>query len=193
MAACGAGNEPVRSAASGTSEAKSTPAGGSRLVTDLSKFPRGEARTAPNVMLNFYQGQEEVGGASVQVSELMVSGKPLVLNFWAAFCPPCRAEMPDLQAAYLEKRERVTLIGIDVGPFVGLGSIEDGRALAAELGVTYPLATTADPIVVRDYKVLGMPTTVFIKPDGTISRVWTGLMNKDLIIQLIDELLAESF
>ena len=193
LVACGAGTEAEVSTIAMPNEVTSVPAGGSKLATDLSKFPRGEARPAPDVLLNFYQGEQEVGGANVLVSELISSGKPLVLNFWAGLCPPCRAEMPDLQAAYIEKRDQVNLIGIDVGPFIGLGSIEEGRELAEELGVTYPLATTADANVVRDYKVLGMPTTVFITPDGAISRVWTGLMNKDLITQLMDELLAESF
>lgn len=56
--------------------------------------------------------------------------------------PTCRVEMPDLQAVYEEFNEEIMLIGLDVGPFIGLGSREDGKALLQELEVTYPAGTT---------------------------------------------------
>ena len=51
---------------------------------------------------------------------------------------PCRAEMPQFQAFHEEFKDQVTLLGIDLGPFTGLGSHEDADELLQELGVTYP-------------------------------------------------------
>ena len=100
--------------------------------------------------------------------------------------------MPDLQEVYEEHKDRVLLFGLDIGPFVGLGSREDGQALLEELNITYPAGTTFEAGVVRDYQVLGMPTTYFIKPNGEIINQWTGLLTKDKTIELVEELLAAS-
>jgi thiol-disulfide isomerase/thioredoxin len=116
-------------------------------------------------------------------------GKPVVLNFWAALCPPCRAEMPDFQEVYDERHDEVTIIGIDIGQQQYLGSREDAKKLLVDLGVTYPAGTTFDEGVVRDFRVVGMPTTFFINTDGSLLRAWSGLLTKAKINELIDEML----
>jgi len=112
------------------------------------------------------------------------------LNFWAGLCPPCRAEMPDLDEFATEYSDRVVLFGLDVGPFSGLGSRNDGRQLVEELGVTYLMGTTTDASVVRAYEVFGMPTTVFLTPDGDIHRSWSGLMTASKLAEITDDLIA---
>lgn len=168
-------------------------AGGSApqyAFTPVSDEPESRGR-APDFKVSVYQGDDVLGGRELKFSELL-GKQPIVLNFWAGLCPPCRAEMPDLQAMYNQNQDRLLLLGLDVGPFVGLGSREDGRRLLDELKVTFPTATTLDAQVVRDYKLVGMPTTYFIKPDGTIHRQWTGLLNKKKLDELVNELLAAS-
>jgi hypothetical protein len=100
--------------------------------------------------------------------------------------------MPDLEAVYAANKSKIALVGVDVGRFIGLGTVEQGKSLAAEVGVTYPLATTSDATVIPNYKVLGMPTTAFITPDGMVQRTWTGLLNEEMMTRLIDELLEAS-
>ena len=73
----------------------------------------------------FYQGADTLGGDPVRFSELFGQGKPVVLNLWAGLCPICRTEMPELQAAYEKYGERVLFVGVDIGPFVGLGDEDD--------------------------------------------------------------------
>ena len=133
-----------------------------------------------------------LGGSETFLSKLLFKGKPVVLNFWAGACPPCRAEMPEFEQVHQQYKDRVILFGRDVGPFVGLSSREDGKRLIQELGITYPTGTTFDPEVVREYGVLGMPTTVFIQPNGKIVRKWTGLLTKSKMSGLVEELLAAS-
>ena len=151
---------------------------------------------APDFLITAYQGEEMLGGKEITLSQLFsrdfAQRKPLILNFWAGLCPPCRIELPDLQEVHEEYKGRALLFGLDVGPFVGLGSRKDGRALLEELKVTYPNGTTFDAEVVRAYSILGMPTTFFIKPTGEIVEKWTGLLNEDKMTELVEELLAAS-
>lgn len=154
--------------------------------------PDSSSDLAPNFQISVYQGQEVLGGQETELANLLGQGKPVVLNFWAGLCPPCRLEMPDLQAAHQEYQDKILLFGLDVGVFTGLGSQEDGLALLRELEVTYPAGTTSDAGVVRDYQVIGMPTTYFIAPDGKIVRKWTGLLTRDKLVELIEELLEAS-
>ncbi len=139
-----------------------------------------------------YQGEDVLGGSSVMFSEVLAQGRPVVLNLWAGLCPVCRAEMPELQAAHEEYGDRVLVIGVDIGPFVGLGSEEDARALLDELKITFPAGTTSDAGVVRDYKVLGTPTTLFFKPDGEIIQRWTGRLTPGQLNEYIEALLDAS-
>ena len=147
---------------------------------------------APDFLLTAYQGEAALGGDEVRISEILAQGKPVVLNFWAGACPPCVKEMPDLQEVYDAYQGEVLLVGLDVGPFVYLGTREEGQALLGDLGVTYPSGTTFDSGIVQAYGLVGMPTTYFIKPDGQIVRQWTGLLTKEKMTELVEELLAKS-
>jgi thiol:disulfide interchange protein len=79
-----------------------------------------------------------------------------------------------------------------VGTFVGLGTEEDGRALLKDVGVTYPAGTTSNAEVMKAYQVIGMPTTVFIAPNGEIVQKWTGLLTKSKMEELVQKLLEAS-
>ncbi len=147
---------------------------------------------APDFQVVAYQGEDVLGGKEAAFSNLLSKEKPVVLNFWAGACPPCRAEMPDFEQVHQQYKERVILFGLDVGPFVGLGSREEGKKLIEELGITYPNGTTFDAEVVKGYGVLGMPTTLFIKPNGKIVKKWTGLLSKNKMVELVEDLLSAS-
>lgn len=147
---------------------------------------------APDFALTMYQGEDVVGFQEGRFSELFGHGKPVVLNFWAGLCPPCRAEMPDFQQVYDARGEEFILLGLDVGPYTGLGSNEDGLALLRELGVTYPAGTTPDGAVVRQYEVRGMPTTVLLTSEGAVFRNHTGVLNAEALNDLLDRLIAAS-
>ena len=84
------------------------------------------------------------------------------------------------------------IIGVDIGPFVGLGSRQDALALLDELEITYPAGTTSDAAVMRDYKVLGTPANYFIKPDGEIIQQWNGFLTGDQLNGHIEALLEAS-
>ena len=143
---------------------------------------------APDFTINVFQGQEAVGGDQVALSQLLGT-RPIVLNFWAGLCPPCRAEMPDLQMFYEDFKDQVLLLGIDLGQFTGLGTQEDAQELLQELGVSYPAGSTENASVIPDYRVLGMPSTVFIDGNGEIFSNWTGVLNDKVLREKTLEML----
>jgi thiol-disulfide isomerase/thioredoxin len=139
-----------------------------------------------------YQGGDALGGESVKFSQVLAQGRPVVLNMWAGLCPACRAEMPGLQRAHDEYGDEVLVLGIDVGPFIGLGAEADGQALLDDLAITFPAGTTPDAYVIRDYGVLGTPTTFFFTPGGALVQQWTGRMTEAQLDQAVQELLQVS-
>ena len=149
----------------------------------------GTAR-ASDFSFSLYQGVSELGGLR-EMNLSRLHGKPIVLNFWAGNCPPCRAEMPQFQLFYDEFRDDITLLGIDIGPFTGLGSHRDAENLLRELGITYPAGFTDDAGVPRKYRVTSMPTTVFIKSDGEIFERRSGALNRNTLVRLTSAMLAE--
>ena len=148
---------------------------------------------APDVEIAMYQGDATVGGSRIRLSQLWAKGKPVVLNYFAGLCPPCRTELPDFQRLYAgSAKDKFILIGVDVGSFVGLGSRDDGKALLRELGITFPAGTIFSADGFRRYGILGMPTTVFITAGGKILMKYTGTLTRDQMDAFVRELLKAS-
>ena len=152
----------------------------------------GTLQAAPDFSLSVYQGEEVLGGVDLNLSDVTALGKPVVLNFWAGLCPPCRVEMPGFQRVHEARGNQITLLGVDVGPFTGLGSREDGIELLRQIGVTYPIASASTARSVQVYRVISMPTTVFITADGRIVRRVSGAISEARLNSLIDELIQVS-
>ena len=155
--------------------------------TSSSTTAGGSEGTPPNFEFTLYQGESRLGAEDLDFAQFQ--GQPIVLNFWAGLCPPCRAEMPGFQPFYDHSKEDVLLLGIDVGQFTGLGSKRDARNLLQELGVSYPAGFTDDGSVMRKYEVLGMPTTIFINSRGDIVENWTGPIDQQTLQRITDAIL----
>jgi hypothetical protein len=91
--------------------------------------------------------------------------------------------MPDLQEFNEEFQDRALLLGVDLGQFTGLGNASDAKELLADLAVTYPAGFTSDSAVIRNYQILGMPTTIFIDREGQIFSKWTGALNRTVLVE----------
>ena len=184
LSACAGGSANGSATGSTTSSTNSEKAS----VDSPASKPAAED-LAYDFSFTLYQGADELGAGSLTMADLR--GKPVVLNFWAGLCPPCRAEMPDLQEFHDEFKEKVTLIGVDVGQFTGLGDRESAKALLTELGISYPAGYTGDGGVMQGYKVLGMPTTVFLNSKGEVFRKWGGVLNRDTLVEITNDMLAK--
>ncbi|MBT3942376.1 MAG: TlpA family protein disulfide reductase [Chloroflexi bacterium] len=116
-----------------------------------------------------------------------LEGQPVLLNFWFPSCPPCRAELPDLQTAYEKHGEDIQFIGVQL---LGLDSAEEGQEFLDELGITYPSGADPESQMVRDYKVVGFPTTIFIDRDHNVVKKHAGILTEDSIEELITATIA---
>ncbi|AKH19250.1 TlpA disulfide reductase family protein [Sedimenticola thiotaurini] len=102
-----------------------------------------------------------------------LQGKYVLVNFWAVWCGPCRAEMPSLDRAYQQlKGDQFELLAIHAGP-----SMEHAQGYAEELKLTFPIVVDED-LELTSWGVRGLPTTFLIDPEGRIvaeavgERVW---------------------
>lgn len=152
---------------------------------------RGRPVSVPDFKLVAYQGEELLGGREVRFSEVFEQGKPVVLNFWAGNCPPCRLEMPSFQAV-ADKYDEVVFVGVDVGLFTGLGDHESARQLLDELDIRYLSAYAADAAALRQYKVINMPTTIFFDAEGRVVARRSGIVLEDELGEIVDQLVAGS-
>ena len=113
--------------------------------------------------------------AGAQVSLSQLRGRVVVMNLWASWCPPCRAEMPELQRFADAYRARgVTVVGVNQGE-----SAQRARAFARSLQIRFPIWLDQRQEYGRAYTALGLPTTVVVARDGTIVRGFDGPLTFD--------------
>ena len=115
-------------------------------------------------------------GGTLQLSDFR--GQAVVLNFWATWCAPCRAEMPELQAIHNAHTDTgaLTVIGIDE-----MESAEAVLAFADELQLTFPMALDRNAEVADTYGLIGLPGTFFIDADGVLQARVLGQLHGELL------------
>lgn len=128
-------------------------------------------QAAPDFVL-----QEYATGRLVRLSDFR--GKTVVLNFWATWCPPCIAEMPDLQALHASRQEAGDLVVLAV-------DVQESPSVIGEFvqlkGLTMPVLTDRTGAVAKHYGLPGLPGTFFIDRDGTVrSKVLGPIIGKPL-------------
>jgi peroxiredoxin len=125
-----------------------------------------------------------VSGETVTLSDFTASSTPVVLNFWATWCPPCRVEMPHFEEANYLYRGEVAILGINQAE-----SAETIAAYARDHGLTYPLLVDGDMKVNNLYGVLNLPTTIFIDHNGIVREVLIGTISQAVLEDRIEALL----
>jgi cytochrome c biogenesis protein CcmG, thiol:disulfide interchange protein DsbE len=117
---------------------------------------------APNFTL------ESLDGRQVSLAELR--GRPILINFWATWCPPCRAEMPDLQeVSRAYENAGLVVLGLNLQE-----SRDDVQRYADTLGLTFPLLLDRDGVVATHYNLTALPTSYFIDRDGIVRDRYIG-------------------
>jgi cytochrome c biogenesis protein CcmG/thiol:disulfide interchange protein DsbE len=122
-------------------------------------------------------------GGRVRLADLR--GRPVVLNFWASWCPPCLAEMPEFERVHRRLGARVAFLGVNQRD-----QAQAAERLARSTGVTYPLAADPAGRAFDAFGGLGMPTTVLIGADGTVADIFAGQLDETLLSERIRSVLG---
>ncbi len=132
--------------------------------------PRGSVtRPAPDFTLTTLDGD------SLTLSDYQ--GQVVLVNFWASWCPPCNAEVDDLNAYYeAHKDEGFIVIGVNVED-----TPEDAQAFVERHGVTFPVVRDPDDTVAGQYNVIGLPSSYFVNQEGEIFGFQAGTVTRDLL------------
>jgi thiol-disulfide isomerase/thioredoxin len=132
---------------------------------------------------------DTLDGNAVTLSELR--GKIVVINFWATWCPPCRAETPALEKSYEQYKDvGVVILGVNL---TDQDSMRDVESFVQEFRLTYPILLDRDGTVSNTlYQIKGLPTTFFVSREGIIRTVVVGgPMSETFIRSKIEALLQE--
>ena len=122
-----------------------------------------------------------IDGESVHLSELQ--GTPVLINFWATWCAPCRLEMPILQDSYERYSQDLIVVAVNAGE-----PEYEVRTFADELGLTFDILLDPDRKIERLYRLRGYPTTYFLDAEGTLKFQHIGSLTegqlRDYLVQI---------
>jgi thiol-disulfide isomerase/thioredoxin len=156
------------------------------VASGCKSSPQGSQNTAPDFkmpLLDLKKGGDSVRGKTVSISDF--KGKPLVFNFWAPWCPPCRAEAPELVKVY----ENYKTKGVQFLAVAIRDSDENIVQFVKDNNFTLPVGIDTDAEFAGKYGVSGIPTTFFIDGSGKIIRTNVGAINQIQMSQFVEELL----
>lgn len=181
LSACSAGPAPSAAPAAGdviTLAALPTGVGRGFPTAQLDQSAQAgglaEGETPPNFQLLLDDGR--------RLSLQDLRGQPVLLNFWATWCGPCRLEMPEIVRVAATNADLVVL-AINVQE-----SMEQLQPFAEEFQMTLPVVRDTDGALRNLYEVRGMPTSVFIDRNGKIFTIWPGILTADLLQEIIADM-----
>lgn len=126
----------------------------------------------------------DLDGRAVTLSDF--AGQPVLVNFWATWCPPCRLEMPEFERAFQAHQEDGLVI-------LAINEYEDAETVRSffsdEMGFSYTALLDADGEVGKAYGAVGLPASFFVSPEGEITAVHRGLLTEAQLNSYLADLL----
>jgi cytochrome c biogenesis protein CcmG/thiol:disulfide interchange protein DsbE len=134
-------------------------------------------RPAPGFVLQTFQGD------TISLADLR--DRPMVINFWASWCPPCRDEAPLLERTWRTYKNRdLIFLGVNIQD-----RKEDAVSYMREFDITFPNGPDPTGEITINYGVSGLPVTFFVSRDGKVVRRWVGALEHSVLIRSIEEIM----
>jgi cytochrome c biogenesis protein CcmG/thiol:disulfide interchange protein DsbE len=132
-------------------------------------------------------GLPDAEGEIIRLSSLR--GHPVVINLWASWCTPCRAEMPAIQTVYEQYGEKgLIVLGVNA---TNQDNPQNATKFAEEMGLTFPILFDVDGEVSQQYLLSALPTTFFVDGNGIIQEVVVGGPMAEALLKIRVEQLIE--
>lgn len=122
----------------------------------------------------------KLGGGTISLADYR-GKKPVIVDFWASWCPNCRRDMPKLSRWYEQYRDRVEVIGINLQE--GEGAVE---RFVSNRGVTFPIALDPDAAAANAYAIRYTNTHILVDKNGRVQRIVPGDISESDILSLIE-------
>lgn len=126
---------------------------------------------------------QDINGKVVHLSDFR--GRPVLINFWATWCIPCRQEFPVLVKKYNDASGSLVILGVDIQE-----NIDDVRKFVKEFQVTYPVVIDQNGDVVRAYRLVGVPSSFFVDASGILRDEYFGPLSAAKLEQKFQGLAA---
>jgi len=134
------------------------------------------AHEAPNFTLELFDGN------TLTLSDLR--GQPVVVNFWASWCPPCREEAPDVEKVWREQKDSgVVFVGVNVSDVR-----QDALDYIEEFDITYSNGPDPGKKIYDAYGVTGFPETFFVNRQGVVVRKYVGPLDQQTLAAFVKDL-----
>ena len=115
----------------------------------------------------------DLDGKTVHLSDY--KGKTVLINAWATWCPPCRAEMPDLENYYRQQKDNnFVILAINAGD-----TLEQTQGFARSNNLSFPVLLDPDVQILQALGITGFPTSILIDPDGIVKYIHIGMFRPD--------------
>ncbi|WP_165786634.1 TlpA family protein disulfide reductase [Heyndrickxia camelliae] len=142
------------------------------IETALSNIGLSIGQKAPNIKAAGFNGD------SIDLSTY--KGKKVLLNFWATWCPPCKAEIPDLVKFYNKHQSEFVVIGVNIE-----SSKNQVKDFIKQYGITYPIIMDKKETISDKYQIQPIPTTYFIDEDGIIYHKQIGAVTYNELTKML--------
>jgi peroxiredoxin len=138
-----------------------------------------EGSKAPDFTLKTLDGQE--------TSLKDYRGKKVILNFWATWCPPCKAEIPEMQRFYKEYHSKnVEILAVNLA--YSETKPEKINDFVKDYGITFPILLDEKNTIGKQFRAVSIPTSYFIDEKGTIKKLHVGPMDYEFIKKEVNEM-----
>lgn len=128
------------------------------------------------------------GGEEMSLSEL--KGQPVLINIWASWCPPCRAEMPALENVYREYgQDGLLVLAVNA---TNQDDVTQALSFAQSLGLSFPILLDTNGEVSRKYQVQALPSTFFVDSQGIIQEIVIGGPISEALLKIRVEQLLDT-